>query len=209
MAPYISLLPPTGYNPGASQCSRTSPGGRLWAAFLVTPFSRNVPASVKSGLAPVCGAARPLLMQPCAALPQRARTKWKKIWEGNKEVSPCQGPATMIFLGPCGGFLQRGLVTVTAWLSAVADGANTFTPNAAHCHRLRLGHLSSWGRCISHHLDVLQITAFPCLGLVLTFSSLKASVAPTALQDGCCQECVCLRFNPNSQLLPLGPEAVH
>lgn len=187
MAPFISLLPPTGHNPGASQCYLASPGGQLWAAFLVTPFSRNVPASVKSGLAPVCGAARPLLMQPCAALLPIARTKWKEIWEGNKEVSPLQGPAT-ICLGPRGGFLRRSLVTVTAWLSAVVDGADVFTPNVAHCHCLRLGQQRSWGCCISHQLDVLQIIALPCLGLVFTFSSLKSSVAPTALWDGCCQK---------------------
>lgn len=56
-------------DPEASQCHHTSPGGQLWAAFLVTPSSRNVPASVKSGLAPERGAARLLLIQPALLFP--------------------------------------------------------------------------------------------------------------------------------------------
>lgn len=75
--------------------------GQLWAAFPVTPSSRNVPAPVKSGLAPVCGAARLPADATCSAPLRIARTKWEKIWEENKQVSPHQGPATMILLGPC------------------------------------------------------------------------------------------------------------
>lgn len=67
----------------------------------------------------------------CSALRKQARTKWKKIWEENKEVYPLQGPPTLIFLGPCGGFLWRSLRL--AWLSVASDTADVFTPPAARC----------------------------------------------------------------------------
>lgn len=145
----------------------------------------------------------------CSSFLRIARTKWKKIWEENKEVSPRQGPATMIHLGPCGRFLWRSLRAALACLSAASDTADVIPAHAAHCYCFRvvpalLGSLRQLPSCYpSAHCASLHRS-----GLHLRFKILSGShcppgwLVPTAKNVG-------LRFNPDSQPLTLCPEAVH
>lgn len=145
----------------------------------------------------------------CSALLRIARTKWKKIWEENKEVSPHQGPATMIYLGPCGRFLWRSLRAVLACLSAASDTADVIPSHAAHCYCFRVvpALLGSLHRPLSCHPSV-HCASLHRSGLHLRFKILSGShcppgqLVPTAKNVG-------LRLNPDSQPLTLYPEAVH
>lgn len=107
-AVYIPHLPPTEHSAEASQCHGTSSGGQLWAAFPVTPSSGNVPAPVKSGLAPVCGAARLLMMQPTLPL-EYPEPSGKRSGKRIRKCLLVRVLLPSLLPGPCGEFLRRSL----------------------------------------------------------------------------------------------------
>ena len=149
------------------------------AAFPVTPSSRNVPASVKSGQAPVWGAARLLLMQPAMLCSSQND---QKTWEENKEAFPQPGSATEIYLVPGEDFFGGSLRTVTF------DSRQPLTGQM--CPQLLL-HAKSPAFLGSLYQPPSHCASVSCTGLVLTFSGLKSSVAPTALRHSCINSSNC------------------
>lgn len=94
-----------------------------------------------------------------------------------------------------------------AWLSAASGTADVVTPHAAHCYCLRISPRLSWGLGTSCHL-VFHCASLCRSGLHLRFKIFSVSHCPPG-QLVLTAKSVGLRFNPDSQMLTLCPEAVH